>query len=72
MTDDEVRTYLQGLRDGEQVIETSMSGMHGRTGVVYHNAQGCVCVLWDNKNGDGSSQMGTSATWGTRRLSNVP
>ncbi len=67
LTDDEVRVYLLNLKDGESVIETSMIAMFGRTGVVYHNAAGHVCVLW-NKQDNETRQMGTIAAWGTRRL----
>lgn len=68
MTDDEVRAYLNGLKPGEKVIETGNSCMRGKTGVVYIGkskiSMGTVCVRW-------SDGTGTSATWGTRRISDL-
>ncbi len=65
MTDEEVRTYLRALKPGEQVVETGESCMKGKRGIVYlsenESTKGSICVRWE----DG---MGTSATWGTRRI----
>ncbi len=65
MTDDEIREYLKGLQPGEEVIETGKSCMTGKTGVVYISdnelTRGSICVRWEGG-------MGTSATWGTRRI----
>ncbi len=70
MTDEEVREYLLGLQPGERVQETGVSGMTGRQGDVYHNEDGVVCVLWDEKPGEGG-RMCSSVTWGARRLKDV-
>ncbi len=68
MTDDEVRAYLTSLKAGEEVIETGQNCMKGKKGIVYIGdgvySKGCVCVKWQ----DG---MGTSATWGTRRITDT-
>lgn len=65
MTDEQVVAYLRSLKPGERVIETGQCGYYGMLGVVYvsenEGTKGSICVRWDNK-------MGTSATWGTRRL----
>lgn len=50
--------------EGDRVIETGKSCMLGCTGTVYKNSRGFECVLWD-----GPEKMGTSVTWGTRRIS---
>lgn len=71
MTDDEVRAYLMGLQPGERVQETGVSGLYGRQGDVYLNDDGDVCVLWDERPGEGG-RMGSSVTWGARRLEDVP
>ena len=71
MTDDEVRAYLKGLKAGERVQETGVSGLYGRQGDVYLNDKGDVCVLWDEGRGEGG-RMGSSVTWGARRVSDVP
>ncbi len=65
-TDDDVREYLRGLQADERVVETGQSCMTGRTGTVYIK-DGLPCVRWDKLPGD-TGQMGTSATWGTRRI----
>jgi hypothetical protein len=60
-----VAFYIAGLQVGERVIETEPSNcMHDMTGVVYTNADGIRCVRWDNG-------LGTSITWGTRRITEV-
>jgi hypothetical protein len=68
----EILAYIKGLQPGERVIETGQSGMKGRMGTVYVSrnegvTHGSICVLWDEKPGEGG-QMGTSVTWGTRRM----
>jgi hypothetical protein len=66
-SDDEIRAYLNSLQDGEEVIETGESCMTGKTGIVYTSTNEATkgkCVKWE----DG---MGTSVTWGTRRLSDT-
>lgn len=68
-SDDQVREYLNSLREGERVIETGQSCMTGRKGTVYIKDK-YPCVLWDKLPGD-TGQMGTSATWGTRRVSDT-
>jgi hypothetical protein len=67
--DDIIRQYLQSLQPGEEVIETGSSCMTGKRGVVYISENegvtfGSKCVRWDNS-------MGTSVTWGTRRVRDV-
>lgn len=66
MTDDQVREYLLSLKEGERVVETGQSCMTGRQGVVYIK-NNLPCVMWD-KLPDDTGRMGTSATWGTRRI----
>lgn len=63
--------YLQSLKDGERVQETTPSAFYGMHGDVYRNKEGSVCVLWDafpNETG----RTGTSVTGGTRRVSDLP
>jgi len=68
MSDEQVRKYLKSLKEGERVIETGQSGMTGRKGTVYlKKDDGSPCVMWDLLPGD-EGRMGTSATWGTRRI----
>lgn len=64
-TGPEVVEYLRGLRPGEKVIETGQSGMQGAVGEVYTNGDGVTCVKWDI---GGGRWMGTSVTWGSRRI----
>lgn len=67
---DEARDYLAGLKEGERVIECGQSGITGHLGTVYISEQSgtpTVCVRWDKRPGETGS-MGTTATWGTRRL----
>jgi hypothetical protein len=66
LNNDQVREYLRSLREGERVVETGQSCMTGRQGVVYIK-DNLPCVKWDKLPGD-TGQMGTSATWGTRRI----
>lgn len=63
MTEDELRAYIAGLRDGERVIETSRSALWNKKGTIYHNSDGYCCVMWD-----GPEKMGTGVTGGTRRI----
>ena len=67
----EIGEYLDGLKAGERVIETSNTMMKGIEGTVYISTEGmskdCVCVLWETTEMFGA-KMGTSATWGTRRI----
>lgn len=67
---DAARKYLNTLKEGERVIETSRSAFWNRHGTVYIKSEpeGGVCVLWDPDEGE-TARMGTSVTWGTRRLS---
>ncbi len=71
---EQVQEYLRSLQPGERVIETGSSCMTGRTGTVYISentmTKGSICVKWDALPGD-TGQMGTAATWGTRRISDV-
>lgn len=71
MNDDETRKYLQGLKPGERVIETGKSCMTGRKGTVYisenESTKGSICVMWDAAESE-TEKMGTSVTWGTRRI----
>ena len=64
---DEIRAYINNLKEGERVVETSRSCMYNKKGTVYINEGGGVCVMWDLD--AAGNRMGTSATGGTRRLS---
>lgn len=67
-TGPEVLAYLQGLQVGERVIETGQSCMFGKVGTVYQSTSGGgICVRWELEEG----RMGTSVTWGTRRLADA-
>ena len=73
MTMDEFRAFEASLQVGERVVETGESGMRGRKGTIYlstsKGSEGSKCVLWDADEDDvGKGQMGTSLTWGTRRI----
>lgn len=67
----EIQEYLGNLKPGERVVETSPGMMHNIEGTVYLSeegmSKGCLCVLWETKKMFGG-KMGTSTTWGTRRL----
>ena len=68
-TGPEVLDYLHTLKPGERVIETGQSCMTGVQGVVYESTTGGgTCVRWELPEG----KMGTSVTWGTRRLTDLP
>jgi hypothetical protein len=71
MTDNEIINHLQSLQPGERVIETSNNCMKGRKGTVYisqnQTTKGSICIQWDKLPHE-KSQIGTSATWGTRRI----
>lgn len=60
--------YISSLKPGEEVREVGHSCMEGARGVVYLDAEGHTCVRWDLGE-DGF--MGTSVTWGTRRISDL-
>ena len=62
MNEQETKEYLNALQPGESVVETGDNCMIGAKGTVYIGKLGEVCVMWENK-------MGTSVTWGTRRIS---
>jgi hypothetical protein len=66
----EIKEYLLSLKDGERVIETTLSALYGRCGTVYHNKDNSPCVQWDKKSGE-DGHMGTGVTEGTRRVSEV-
>ncbi len=70
-TSPENLAYISSLKVGERVIECEPSNcMRGKRGVVYESKSGGgLCVKWDMGNGD---WMGTSVTWGTRRLADAP
>jgi hypothetical protein len=72
MNNDQVKDYLNGLQVDERVIETGESCMTGRTGTVYISqneaTKGAICAMWDCLPGE-DGRMGTSVTWGTRRIS---
>ncbi len=61
--------YISALKPGEEVVECGESGMKGYKGTVYLNNDGLTCVRWilDDEGG----YMGTTVTWGTRRVSDV-
>lgn len=64
----DVSAYLATLKAGEEVIETGESCMLGKRGVVYESTSGGgTCARWNLPEG----KMGTSLTWGTRRVSEV-
>ena len=74
MEGQELRDYLNGLKEGERVVETGQSGIHGRKGTVYWPEDGPSrgpCVRWDNIDDPDGPRMGTSATGGTRRVSDT-
>lgn len=62
-----ILAYLKQLKDGEVMVETGNTALKGFTGTVYRNPTGDVCILWTTLQG----KMGTSATWGARRASDV-
>ena len=64
------RVYADTLKAGERVIEAGVSGMFGMEGVIYFCKEGRQCILWDEQKHD-SGQMGTSVTYGARRVSDV-
>lgn len=65
----EVLTYISALKVGERVIEITHSAMYGIAGTVYESKRGGgTCVMWDMPDGN---KMGTSVTWGTRRIKDV-
>lgn len=67
-TSEENLAYISGLKAGERVIEMGQSGMHGVKGTVYESENGAgTCVMWELPDG----KMGTSVTWGTRRISDA-
>lgn len=69
--EDDRTAYLRSLQPGERVQETEKSCcLYERQGTVYRNDGGGTCVLWDRKPGE-KGQMGTSVTWGTRRVSDL-
>jgi hypothetical protein len=74
-TSEENLAYINSLKAGEEVVEMGKSCMYGIRGVVYiHAERGDVCVRWKlptTKYNEGGL-MGTSVTWGTRRISDVP
>lgn len=64
----EVTAYLDGLKPDERVMECGVSCLTGREGTVYLSENGGgLCILWDKHEGE-EGQMGTSVTWGARRL----
>lgn len=63
-----LNAYLGKLQPGERVVETGKSCLYQREGTVYISSSGGgLCVLWDKK-ADEEGQMGTSVTYGARRL----
>jgi hypothetical protein len=70
MTRDETVEYLRSLEPGMRVVETGECAMKGRLGTVYLNEKMAVCVCWDQLEGE-DGPLGTSATWGTRRVTDV-
>lgn len=63
--------YLQSLKEGDEVIDCSNSAMYMTRGVVYFNNDGIRCVRWtlgENWGDSSGKQMGTSVTWGTRKI----
>lgn len=69
---DMIAEYLNGLKDGERVIETGQSGLFGRLGIVCRDHLGGPAVKWDKHEDDiPQGQMTTSATHGTRRFFDV-
>lgn len=68
-TSPENLAYISSIKPGEQVIEMGECCMKGRRGVGYiSKSHGNVCVMWELGNGE---QMGTTVTWGTRRVGDV-
>ena len=69
---EDFRSYAKTLNDGDSVIECEPSNcMFGTNGVIYiKNINGVDqrCVMWFLEN---NARMGTSITWGTRKLSDT-
>jgi len=67
----EVLDYLKRLKSGEEVVECDPGhGFYRCKGTVYHQCFPSldVCVTWHLPDG---KDVGTSITWGTRRLTDV-
>jgi hypothetical protein len=74
-TSEENLAYINSLKVGEEVVEMGHSCMYGKRGVVYLSEDGHgTCVRWNlpTTKYDKATWMGTSVTWGTRRISDVP
>ena len=74
-----IREYILSLKDGERMIETTMSCLYGQTtmsclygrcGTVYHNKDGYPCIMWDKIHGE-EGHMETSVTGGARRITEI-
>jgi hypothetical protein len=65
---DDLVAYLRALKEGDRVIETGRSGLHALQGTVY--LKDGPCVRWDEMEGQ-KGRMGTSATGGTRLISDT-
>lgn len=64
----DVLVYLNKLEVGERVIEAGQSCMLGIYGTIYLSKSDDVkCVRWELPEGS----MGTTITWGTRRVTDV-
>lgn len=70
-------TYLKGISIGQRVVECGTTCMEGHEGMPYESTtEGHgMCVLWevpeDQLNDQPATTMGTSLTWGTRRIQDV-
>lgn len=65
--------YLKTLKDGDEVIDYSESAMYMTRGVIYTAKDGTKCVRWtlgERFGKDAGKTMGTSVTWGTRKIFN--
>lgn len=73
-TSPENLAYISALKVGERVIEMDESCMKGILGTVYESADRGTCVMWElpTTKWDKATKMGTSVTWGTRRVSDLP
>lgn len=65
------QNYLRKFVVNERVIETGICGGRGQAGDVYLSTAGHLCVRWDAWPGE-TARMGTSVTWGTRRVMERP
>lgn len=73
-TSPENLAYISALKPGERVVECGECATKGAKGTVFLSKDGGgVCVMWElpaNK-WQAACKMGTSVTWGTRRIADL-